>query len=234
MDKNNGSKLNRGISTCENEDIGERVFRKEYTKNGQQYKLKVTVRWNDKCGNGHNDFSITGTQWEYMTYHLPHRWVDACGGCIHEIIAEQFPELEPYIKWHLCGSNGPMYYIANTVYLAGDRDCNGLLKGESRQIRNGRTGKLCWMLEHHPDIPNTVEADEAPPTVVVLKYVPWCRIGDGKERQLDAARGAAVWPEATDEQLMLPKEELTKLLEARLPSLMTEFRKDVESLGFTW
>ena len=84
------------------------------------------------------------------------------------------------------------------------------------------------------DIATYVDADEAPEKNIVLKYVPWTRTGEGKEQQLDAARGAAVWPEATDEQLMLPKEELTKLLEARLPSLMTEFRKAVESLGFTW
>lgn len=57
---------------------------------------------------------------------------------------------------------------------------------------------------------------------------------EGKERQLDYARSAAVWPEATDEQLRLPKEELTKLLEARLPGLMADFRADIEAAGFAW
>lgn len=57
---------------------------------------------------------------------------------------------------------------------------------------------------------------------------------EGKERELDRARNAAVWPEATDEQLMLPKEELTKLLEARLPALMAQFRADIEAAGLFW
>ena len=57
---------------------------------------------------------------------------------------------------------------------------------------------------------------------------------EGKERELDKARNAAVWPEATDEQLMLPKEELTKLLEARLPALMAQFRADIEAAGLFW
>lgn len=56
----------------------------------------------------------------------------------------------------------------------------------------------------------------------------------GKERNLDAARSCANWPEATDEQLCLPADELTKLLEARLPPLLTEFRADVEAAGFLW
>lgn len=46
---------------------------------------------------------------------------------------------------------------------------------------------------------------------------------------LDAARSCAVAPDATREQLV--SEEWLK---ARLPALLAEFRKDVESLGFTW
>lgn len=55
---------------------------------------------------------------------------------------------------------------------------------------------------------------------------------EGKERELDKARRAAVWPDATDEQLSLPKAELTALLEARLPKVMVSFNAMVESLGF--
>lgn len=57
---------------------------------------------------------------------------------------------------------------------------------------------------------------------------------EGKERDFDAARRVANWPEATDEQLSLPKEELTKLLEARLPPVLTDFRRDMEAAGFMW
>ena len=55
---------------------------------------------------------------------------------------------------------------------------------------------------------------------------------EGKARDLDAARNAAVWPEATDEELTAPG--LKERLEARLPALLVEFRAAVESLGFTW
>jgi hypothetical protein len=55
---------------------------------------------------------------------------------------------------------------------------------------------------------------------------------EGKERELDSARSAAVWPEATDEELTAPG--LKERLEARLPALLVEFRAAVESLGFVW
>jgi hypothetical protein len=56
--------------------------------------------------------------------------------------------------------------------------------------------------------------------------------GTGKERELDAARCAACWPEATDEDLTAPG--LKERLEARLPALMAEFRQDIEAAGFVW
>lgn len=57
---------------------------------------------------------------------------------------------------------------------------------------------------------------------------------EGKERELDAARSAAKWPEATDEQLSLPRDELKALLEARLPGLQAEFRKAMDEIGMLW
>lgn len=56
----------------------------------------------------------------------------------------------------------------------------------------------------------------------------------GKERNLEAARNCAAWPEATDEQLCLPEAELKALLEARLPPLMAEFKADVLAAGLKW
>lgn len=64
---------------------------------------------------------------------------------------------------------------------------------------------------------------------VVTGYSP------GKIRDLDAARSTAIWPDATDEQLMLPAAELTALLEARLPTMVAEFKAVIESTGcFVW
>ena len=188
--------------------------------------IQATVRFD-------NTFAITG---EVKT---PTRW--EAGGCLHEDIARKFPNLAPLIKWHLTSTDGPLHYLANTVFLAGDRDCWGLKKGERRQIINGRTGHPGWELVGvvngvevpHWDIPNTVDADVCP-EAPTFKYAPWCRVGEGKERQLDAARRTAVWPEATDEQLSLPPEELKTLLKARHPALMQAFRADMEAFGFEW
>lgn len=96
--------------------------------------------------------------------------VESCG-CIHETIAAAFPELAPFIKWHLVSTDGPMHYVANTVYLAG-------------------------------------------------------------ARELDAARSAAIWPDATDAELC--SDNLKNLLAARLPALMNEFKRDMLTLGFNW
>lgn len=51
----------------------------------------------------------------------------------------------------------------------------------------------------------------------------------GKAPELEAARRAAAWPDATLEQL-----QDEKLLLERLPALMQEFKNDMESLGFTY
>jgi len=72
--------------------------------------MTVTVRFDDRCRNGHNTFSITSN------IRRNGRWES--GGCQHELIAMRFPELAPFIKWHLCSTDGPMHYVANTSYWA--------------------------------------------------------------------------------------------------------------------
>lgn len=159
--------------TIENQ---ERTLDKRFERDGVKYLIKATVKHDDRCKNGHNTFSITGELYGSDR--------SDSFGCIHEEIAEHFPELRHLLKWHGCTTDGPLHYIANTVYRAGDRD--------------------------H-----------------------WGKAGE-KERDLDAARRSAIWPDATDEQLCSSKEELTALLEARLPALLKEFRRDVEAFGFTY
>lgn len=55
-----------------------------------------------------------------------------------------------------------------------------------------------------------------------------------KARELEAARRSALWPEATDADLMQETEALRAALVARHPALMAEFRAAVESLGFIY
>jgi hypothetical protein len=81
---------------------------------GISTKLEVTVRYDDKCGNGHNTFSITGDLYE--------GWRLVSCGRLHDEIAELLPELTNLIKWHLVSPDGPMHYIANTTYFAKEGD----------------------------------------------------------------------------------------------------------------
>lgn len=192
-------------------------------------EMVVELRFDDQCRNGHNTFSITADV--YTTQSRRMRDI-AAGGCMHDEIAKIFPELAPLILWHLVSTDGPMHYVANTLYHASDRDHNGLQKGEVRQIRNGRTGELCW---YRPGI-GSKYADGAtcPTDDAMCKWEPLTRTGEGKTRELDHARSSACWPEATDAELCADRETLRAALEARLPELMQRFRAAILATGFQW
>lgn len=194
---------------------------------GTGAEIQAEIRYDDLCGNGHNSFAITASVY---TPASRRRCDIEAGGCLHKDIARVFPELAPLIKWHLFDSTGPMHYVANTLYHASDRDHNGLQAGEQRQIRNGRTGLPCWILETVGDAPRHVDS-ETQPAAPVSHYVPWMRTGEDKARNLDAARSCAVWPEATDDQLCAPRAELEVALIARLPALLEAFRAAIIGAG---
>lgn len=243
-------------------------------------KITVSARFNDECRNGHDTFAITGEI-------LNNQGEEVAGGCIHDEITEHFPELAGVIKWHLCSTDGPLHYLANTLYLAGDKDCNGRQKGEvARQkkvllfenvpithelgqdflgwldsVKDGGSNKYApYALEsvHHPEegkpgkyqfkpnytfneypkkwhqcpFKSATEAHEYASALTECKWkveevaTDWA---EGKERELDLARRAAAWPEATDEQLCDPN--LKDLLVARLPKLLENFESDLRKLG---
>lgn len=184
------------------------------------YKLiKAVVRYDDRCGNGHNTFSVTGEAYESQREIIKND-PTTCG-CIHEIIEKAFPQLVPFIKWHLVSSDGPMHYIENTMYHAKENQANkawfylvdtenkinkclvytGIDSNESKKLKQTYGDKI------------VVKVDEK----------------TAKQANLKAARYCAVWPDATLEQL-----QNKDLLLARLPDLMLEFKSDVESLGFTF
>lgn len=253
-------------------------------------RLTVDVRFDDNCRNGRMSFAITGDVRSATGR-------DIAGGYLHDEIATVFPELAPLIKWHLCATDGPMHYTANTLYLAGDADSSGRVKGqvsryeygfkfgtspivsrvkksfydfiEARRAFNGSTPKsnpahgsfrvvaiayvpragdsskfdphytLAGFGETWYDCPfrDPVEAEEFAAALNTCEVIP-VRIAtawsEGKARELDSARNAAIWPEATDEQLSAPREELSAALAARLPALLAAFRHDMESAGFLW
>lgn len=135
---------------------------------GDAATITAEVRYDDTYPNGHNSFAITATIKAQDRRRYRHDDGFMASGCCHEEVAKHFPELAPFIKWHLCSSDGPLHYVANTVYHA-------------------------------------------------------------KGGELGFARDSAIWPDATEAQLM----DKAALM-ARLPALMVDFKAAVESLGFVY
>ena len=113
---------------------------------GPGAKLTANVRYDDECGNGHNSFAITG---DVITTQSKRLNDIAAGGCLHEDIARLFPELAPYIKWHLTSADGPMHYVANTLYWLG---YSGYCDGKSGSPPNLASARktAVW-----PDLPES-------------------------------------------------------------------------------
>ena len=261
-----------------------KTFTKVYTEDGQQYKITAEVRFDDECKNGHKTFAITG---EILRKAKNGSWVfDSCGQ-IQDDIAKHFPDLVPFLKWHLCSTDGPLHYLSNTLYHASDKDCWGRRKGEpsawERRIRfffdeehpfpvsfkvSDSFAKFLEENRHFIHTMKVVEVEFAgtgpklsshytlsgfKDTGNTWGFVPFKNLRDaeellealqiynweiekvpiawsgGKEPDLEAARKAAIWQDATLEQLQDEEQ-----LKARLPGLLAEFRAAVESLGFEW
>lgn len=256
---------------------------------GEHAVIRAEVRFDDNCGNGHNSFAITG---DIRDSRYRGSRGEIAGGCVHDEIAKAFPELEPLTQWHLMATDGPMHYLANTVYMASNRDHYGKLAGEPHQwetliqfgdnpIKHKLPGKFVAFLEAaraHPgreafdfEVIRVDHAKRSQPGE--YQYGPnftfggfdstWggcpfkteqdaldflCALqtcnpkfvkvatawGEGKARDLDAARRAAVWPDASDEQLSADPVELKAALALRLPHLIREFRADMLGAGFIW
>lgn len=189
-----------------------KVSRRQYTEEGIDYRADINIRFDDECGNGHNTFSLTCAVWRKQNG----RWVEDSAGCQHDLIARISPTLRPYIKWHLVSTDGPMHYIANTMYHA------SAISWQQRKYYFYLEGKLIRIV------------DEAERDFLNMKYGKEATFKDypnpaAKEPNLQYARECAVWPDATLEQL-----QDTALLTARLPALMEAFKHDMEELGFTY
>jgi len=204
---------------------------------GEPAVISAEIRYDDSCRNGHNSFAITADI-RNPRKHGDSAWI--AGGCCHDDIAKAFPELAPLIRWHLSSSDSPMHYIANTVYLAGNVDHRGLHEGERRQLVNGRSKLPVWHVVTRDadgrEVTSRAFFDSAakPGATFTTEWEPVWIVGEGKARDFDSARSAANWPEATDEQLSLPADELRALLIARLDALQAEMKAAVTGAGFAW
>lgn len=223
-----------------------------FSKTRAGMDMTVTVRHDDQCGNGHNSFSVTMDAYEAGKPHTDYNYI--MGSCCHDVIVKYFPKLAHLIKWHLTSTDGPMHYIANTMYHAKDTDYNGLLAGEhytyvKRVYANVTVGKPTVIYSTDTMYTNNqnnvyLEKNNVRETDALNAFIATIRpdirhavktepcsysISKGKPHDLEAARKCAVWPEATLEQLT----DETVLI-ARLPALMEEFRDDVITLGMVY
>ena len=93
------------------------------TTNNLKHKISITekancvisIRLNDECNNGHEDFSITADFWKLERPKTDKNWI--MSGCCHEEILKIRPDLKIFVDLHLNDFRGyPMYYIENGFY----------------------------------------------------------------------------------------------------------------------
>lgn len=83
------------------------------TANGEF--IKVKIRLNDECKNGHQDFAITATIWEAEKPLTDRNMIS--GGCCHDDILKHFPEFKIFVDLNLCDYSGsPLHATANGFY----------------------------------------------------------------------------------------------------------------------
>lgn len=124
-----------------------KTFEARFKEHGENKRIVANIRFDDECGNGHNSFAITGDIYAGKRFES--------GGCIHEEIEKYFPELKKYIKWHLVSSDGPMHYVANTVYWA-----------KERNLKNARESAI-WPKATKKQLQNKVELEKRLPELMV-------------------------------------------------------------------
>lgn len=135
-----------------------RIETKTFTEGDQKYTIRMEIRYDDQCNNGHNSFSMTGDIYRGENIFRDSHF--ECGGCIHEELAKHFPKFKKYLKWHLVSSDSPMHYLANALYHISDKDCWGYRKGEPYNfvphfrfndipypLHFGKHGFMKWLIE---------------------------------------------------------------------------------------
>lgn len=122
-------------------------------------------------------------------------------GCLHSEIAEVFPELTGFLRWHLAGPSGPMHYVANAIYWA------ELAYGCSRWER--RDSDPIDTLKRHV-VFGAVEGDTMPAVVTT----------DDDGSPMDAK-----------EMRSLVGRVVTEWCHARAEALAMAFKRDLEALA---
>jgi len=138
------------------------------TKDKDGNSLFISIRLDDDCKNGHQDFAITCSAYEkgqvtadrYFLY----------GGCCHDEILKVMPKLKPFVELHLSDCKGaPMYPEANGFYHLKNSgkatviDCLRITEDEFNILKDSEDQNHFHYLLHSLNIPAKweTEANEA-------------------------------------------------------------------------
>jgi len=189
-------------------------FRKLHTKDyrripGEHYHGAIVIRYDDHCGNGQNTFHI--------------EVLNKKGGQMYlapDVLRKVFPEYAHLRRWRFFSTDGPMHYLKNTLYFAGDNK-----EKAQRSLLKAQKGLEAFQEEyaHLPcgkyaeDYVKGLRSCEAAVSIAEA------RLAKAEGPDLESARRSAIAPDATLEQL-----QDEEWLKARLPGLIEEFKRDME------
>jgi hypothetical protein len=146
-------------------------------------------------------------------------WENHSCGCLHDQIAEHFPELAGVIRWHLCTeSTGPMHYVANAVH--------------RWSLHCQQTGKIPlaekeWQRPGKND-PDQIEAFKSH---VVFGAVEGDKLPElPKKGEPTVAAKVSPWDPDVLEEAPEPQWDIRAWCEARLPALLEAMRSDIAAI----
>jgi hypothetical protein len=191
-----------------------------YTERGERFRIRVEYGIDYEFARTHRqtaDFSITG---ETMVQARNNRWIEDSVGMIHDEIRAHMPQLAPYLKWHLVGPDGPMYYYQNAGYWF--------------QIAQG--AKATYSENNNPIeafkrviVFGAFPGDEAPPELAQdLEHGRWRRPG------ASLWKGPKEWSPGTSASRFFKNAtwpDVQAWLAERLPKLLAAWVVDMNELG---
>lgn len=95
----------------ESNDLRHKIYCKDVDLND----MIISIRLNDECKNGHQDFSITADGFKAGRPRTNSNFL--YGGCAHDEILKVRPDLKIFVNLHLCDYTGvPMHAVGNGLY----------------------------------------------------------------------------------------------------------------------
>ena len=108
---NNSNTAIDGTATRQSNSLRHKIVTTDIKGN----PMYISIRLDDQCKNGHQDFAITATIYEKGKPQTDRNMI--AGGCCHEEILKAHPELKIFVDLHLCDYSGaPMYAEENGFY----------------------------------------------------------------------------------------------------------------------